>query len=384
MHSYEVKRYSIIYWCTVVVVGIGLGFLLQFVIDRLDRAYIAELLRMVNDQEGLKETGYLTYMPSDYNVAVREAIASLYGLMYGCLILISIFGYIMGLFLYKLPIRALKDVGMRTKVLLENDTEEAFSFDVYEGDIGQFYSIYGKVVMAIRQSREDERKEKMFLQDLIADISHQLKTPLATLTIYQDLLDNPDLPDEQRTTMLKAMGEQLTRMEWLVLSLLKLARLEAGSILFDKQELPMLSTLELAANNVKTLSDAKGQNITISCDKDMVVNHDPEWLAEAITNILKNATEYAPQNSTIEVWAEQSPVTTMIYIKDYGIGISPEDCHKVFKRFYRAKSKVNENSIGIGLALSKSIVEGQGGDIAVESEPGSYTCFVITLYRFVE
>lgn len=384
MKGNEVKRYTVIYWCLVILVGIGAGFLLKVVVSRLDAAYMAELLCNVSSQDNLKEQGCLTYMPSEYNAQIREGMIRLYVVVYGCLFMVALIGYLMSLRLYGISVQVLKDVGERSRSLLENDTEAPFLYGEYEGDIGQFYSIYGKVVMAIRQSREDERNGRVFLQDLIADISHQLKTPLATLTIYQDLLARSDLPEEQRGNMLKAMGEQLSRMEWLVLSLLKLARLETGSIVFEKQDVPVYGTLKLAANNVRTLREAKGQRIHISCDESIVAKHDPEWLAEALTNILKNATEYAPENSEIEVWVEQSPVTTMIHIKDYGVGISPEDCHKVFQRFYRAKSRVNENSIGIGLSLSKSIIEGQGGDITVESEQGVYTCFVITLYRFLD
>ena len=129
------------------------------------------------------------------------------------------------------------------------------------------------------------------------------------------------------------------------------------------------------------LSNAKSQFINVNCDTEMLLNHDQDWLAECLTNILKNSTEYAPEGSNIEVWTDQSPLTTMIHIKDYGKGIDKESQSKIFKRFYRAKSDVNANSIGIGLSLSKSIVEGQGGDIMVESEPGKYTCFTITFYH---
>ncbi len=383
MQNNEVRRYTILYWCFAVVCLLGLGALLYVVVKQIDGAYLATLIRQTENLDELKATGQLTYMPSDYDDTVKQAWRLLLGGVVLIYLVLATLGYMLGLRLYRVPIRAIEDISSRSKDLLENDHQVDESFDGYDGYVGRFYSIYGKMVSAIRQSREDERKEKIFLQDLIADISHQLKTPLATLTIYQDLLQNPDLSEEQRATMLKATGEQLNRMEWLVLSLLKLARLEAGSIVFEKKELPLLGTLKLAAQNVKMLSDAKYQRVQITCDENMIVSHDSEWLGEAITNILKNATEYAPEHGTIEVWAEQSPVTTMIYIKDYGIGISQEDSFKVFKRFYRAKSKVNENSIGIGLSLAKGIIEGQGGDITVESEKGKYTCFIITLYRFI-
>ena len=377
----EFKFFTISYFVLCLVLGIVLFFLLDFSIDKLEDNYYEELISSVNDTDMLEESGKLSFMPSEYSESIKESIIRLYIVVYIIYMFICIGGFILSIHLYKFPLKAIHKVQTNAADVLEGNYNNLDLKDIDESDISQFYSMYTKMVTAIKVGREKEQNERIFLQDLIADISHQLKTPLATLTIYQDLLSNPDISDSKRKEILSMMGDQLSRMEWLILSLLKLARLESGAIEFNVKKQPLLPTLQLAAQNVSMLSNAKSQVININCDTEILLSHDQDWLAECLTNILKNATEYAPEGSNIEVWTDQSPLTTMIHIKDYGKGIDKESQSKIFKRFYRAKSDVNANSIGIGLSLSKSIVEGQGGDIMVESEPGKYTCFTITFYH---
>ncbi len=381
-HNEEIKKYTCKYMAVMLITAIMLFFALYFSIGRLEQAYLSELSDLGENGKLLEQYGYNSYLMSQFNANIRHQLWLMYGLIFLVFLLLAALGYLLGLWLYRIPAGAISIARHTSDSVLAGEQgfsgQDVLPMSMQEGDIGAFWESYQKMVTAIAQSREDEEKEKLFLQNLIADISHQLKTPLATLTIYQDLLDNPSLPDEERRDMLKRMGEQLTRMEWLILNLLKLARLEAGSIRFNPKEQYLYQTFVLAANNVKLLAQEKRQRIDIQCPESLKCRHDREWMVEALTNILKNATEYAPEGSTIELVGEQSAVMTQIRVTDYGIGIAMEDQHKVFERFYRAKTKVNENSIGIGLALSKSIVTGQGGEIYVESEPGKYTSFVIT------
>lgn len=377
----EFKFFTISYLILCLVLGIVLFFSLNFSIDKLEDNYYEELISSANDIDMLEESGKLSFMPSEYSESIKESIVRLYMLVYIIYTIVCIGGFILSVHLYKFPLKAIHKVQTNAADVLEGNYNNLDLKDIDESDISQFYSMYTKMVTAIKIGREKEQNERIFLQDLIADISHQLKTPLATLTIYQDLLSNPDISDSKRKEILSMMGDQLSRMEWLILSLLKLARLESGAIEFNIKKQPLLPTLQLAAQNVSMLSNAKSQILNVNCGTETLLNHDQDWLAECLTNILKNATEYAPEGSNIEVWTEQSPLTTMIHINDYGKGIDKESQSKIFKRFYRAKSDVNANSIGIGLSLSKSIVEGQGGDIMVESEPGKYTCFTITFYH---
>lgn len=377
----EVRIFTIAYVVVFVICGILLYLGTKYYLTQVDQAYYEEFISSHKDCQTLEEVGKISYTPAEYSLAVKRQSKALYITCYGIFLLTGAMGYILGLKLYRVPMKAISTVHNNSQNVLEGIYEAPDFSQMTEGDISQFYSMYTKMVTAIKQSRDKETKEKVFLQDLIADISHQLKTPLATLTIYQELLCNPNVSDDKKQEMLSLMGSQLSRMEWLILSLLKLARLESGAIEFVINKQPLLPTLQLAVQNVSMLRETKNQTIDISCDEDILLSHDRDWLAEAFTNILKNATEYAPKDSTIEITVEASPVMTVIHIKDYGMGIEPEAQSKIFKRFYRAKSEVNENSIGIGLSLSKGIVEGQGGDITVSSQVGRWTCFTVSFYH---
>lgn len=377
----EVKTYTIKYIVGFILFGILLFFIMREAISHMEQLYYHELTDTVTDLNALEENGKTHYLPSQYKDNIRSSIKYIYIVVYIIYLLISVFGYIMGLYLYKIPMSAIAKVSLNSDEVLDGNYRYLDSTDMTEGDISRFYYLYTKMVTAIRHSRDKEQNEKIFLQDLIADISHQLKTPLATLTIYQDLLCNHNVTDGKKQEILKLMGEQLSRMEWLILSLLKLARLESGAIQFTMKYQHLLPTLQMAHQNVSILLNAKHQSLILKCSENVSLKHDSDWLAEALTNILKNATEYAPCGSSIELTVEHSKVMTTISIKDYGNGIDKESLPKIFKRFYRAKSDVNENSIGIGLSLSKGIIEGQGGDITVSSEVGKYTCFTICFYH---
>ncbi|MBE5954202.1 MAG: HAMP domain-containing histidine kinase [Lachnospiraceae bacterium] len=377
----EVRDYTIKYVLVLILCGVALFFIIESYVNHIDEIYHQEIINSGQDYDTLLETGKISYSPAEYSSQINEHKRTLFVIAYGIFTVLGVTIYLFGLKLYKVPMDAIATIRRNSEDALEGDYNTPDFSSFTEGDISQFYFTYTKMVTAIKQSRDKELKEKEFLQDLIADISHQLKTPLATLTIYQDLLCNPNVSDEKKQEMLNVMGGQLSRMEWLILSLLKLARLESGAIEFIMKKEQLLPTIQLAVQNISMLSEAKNQTVNVSCDEALLLNHDRDWLAEALTNILKNATEYAPKGSSIDVTVESTSVMTMIHIKDYGMGIQPEAQSKIFKRFFRAKSEVNENSIGIGLSLSKGIVEGQGGDITVSSQVGKWSCFTVSFYH---
>lgn len=251
-----------------------------------------------------------------------------------------------------------------------------------EGTVGILYSNFEKMVCALQKSREKELKEKIFLRDIISDISHQLKTPLASLNVFLDLLLEEKVEDkDKQKQILKEAENQLSRMEWMVLSMLKLARIEAGAIEFQNKQQHLLPLLRQAKEGVQFLVGNRKQTLSIDCDEDCRLICDGDWLVEAVINLLKNASDYSPENAKISVEVEDSNIYTRIYIKDEGIGIAPDDIPNIFKRFYRVNNTVNPNSVGIGLSLTKSIVEGMGGSIHVQSEVSKYTWFVITFIK---
>lgn len=263
-----------------------------------------------------------------------------------------------------------------------NTDKELVGEEYKEGTIGMLYTKLYQMVGILKESRDRELKEKIFLRDIISDISHQLKTPLASLNIFVDLLlDDKVTEYEKQKQILSEASNQLSRMEWMVLSMLKLARIEAGAIVFDKSRQHLLPLLQQAGDGVKYLLDDRNQMLKIDCGEEVAFNCDGEWLTEAIINLLKNASDYSDKEKNISIEVDDSNAYCRIYIKDEGMGIAEEEMPNIFKRFYRINSEVNPNSVGIGLSLTKSIIEGMGGSIKVRSEVGKYTWFIITFVK---
>lgn len=251
-----------------------------------------------------------------------------------------------------------------------------------DGTIGILHSNFYKMVYALKESKNRELEEKLFLRDIISDISHQLKTPLASLNVFVDLLVEDKLEDEaKKKQVLREAQNQLNRMEWMVLSMLKLARIEAGAIQFEKSCVLLFPLLSEAGEGIRYLINSRQQSLEIVCPEDCQLLCDRDWLVEAIINLLKNASDYSEAGSPIRLEVEQTPIYVRIYVKDEGVGISENEIPHIFERFYRVHQEVNPNSVGIGLSLTKSIVEGMGGSIRVRSEVGKYTWFILTFMK---
>lgn len=267
-----------------------------------------------------------------------------------------------------------------TEVMEEDGEPPAEEYK--EGAVGILYTNFYKMVGALKESKKREQDEKIFLRDIISDISHQLKTPLASLTVFIDLLleDKIEEKDKQKQ-ILEEAGNQLNRMEWMVLSMLKLARIEAGAIQFEKTENLLKPLLLQAGDGISFLVKERNQKLTVNCGEEISLSCDGDWLVEAVINLLKNASDYSGNDKSIWVEVEQTKVYTRIYIKDEGPGIPEKEIPNIFKRFYRVHQEVNPNSVGIGLSLTKSIIEGMGGSIRVKSEEGKYTWFVVTFVK---
>lgn len=262
--------------------------------------------------------------------------------------------------------------------IMEHD-QELLPEEYKEGSVGILYSNFYKMVHILRESKNRELNEKIFLRDIISDISHQLKTPLASLNVFVDLLleDRIEEP-EKKKQILNEAANQLSRMEWMVLSMLKLARIEAGAIRFEQKRMLLKPLLMQAAEGVQFLIKERKQTLNISCAEEISFICDGDWLVEAIINLLKNASDYSEDNKLICIEVEQTAVYTRIYVKDEGRGIPEKAIPNIFKRFYRVNNEINPNSVGIGLPLTKSIIEGMGGSIHVKSEEGKYTWFILT------
>lgn len=252
-----------------------------------------------------------------------------------------------------------------------------------EGDFHVLSYKFNLMSNRLEESLLNLKKEKVFLKNIISDISHQLKTPLSSLIMFNELMKNEHMPLEHRKNFLNLSDEQLRRMEWLIKNLLKIGRLEAGVVEFKRENNPLYMTVNKALSGLNEKSKQKSQNVIVDINKETFFKHDMEWTAEALSNIIKNAIEHTGENGEIKISSEETPISLTISIKDNGQGIPRNLQNKIFERFYKGESSVNPLSIGIGLSLSKSIIEQQNGNITVESEEGKGTEFIIIFLKTI-
>ena len=247
-----------------------------------------------------------------------------------------------------------------------------------EGAIYQIFAQVEQLATMLQAKTETEHQAKEFLKKSISDISHQLKTPLAALTMYQEIIaDEPEHPDTVREFSAK-MSVSLKRMEYLIQAMLKITRLDTGNIVFEKDCLNVAALVSQSIRELTTRAERENKQILVDGDAGQQLVCDRDWTCEAIGNIVKNALDHTDSGGTVRIHWEHTPAMLRIFITDNGSGIAPEDIHHIFKRFYRSKRSLDTQGIGLGLPLAKSIIEGQGGMIAVQSEPGTGTTFTLS------
>lgn len=254
--------------------------------------------------------------------------------------------------------------------------------DNTEGELSILKNDIYKVTRMLSEHRSLLQRDKLQLTDAISDISHQLKTPLTSMTVMADLLGAPDLPPVKRTEFTHHIRIQLERIDWLVSSLLKLSKMDAKTIPFKKDRIPMKNLIQKALEPVMIPMDIKGQTVSIAGDDDVSFVGDFNWTAEAVINILKNGVEHTPEGGAIAISFSENALYTEIVIADNGKGIPKEELPYIFKRFYKGKN-ASEGSIGIGLAMAQSIIASQNGVIDVTSDSEKGTQFRIKFYKQV-
>ncbi|MDR0519449.1 MAG: HAMP domain-containing histidine kinase [Clostridiales Family XIII bacterium] len=223
-------------------------------------------------------------------------------------------------------------------------------------------------------------REKNRQADVISDISHQLKTPLTSISVMADLLERDDLPAGKRTEYTRNLRTGISRMQFLTRALLKLARLDADAADLKPVEVEVAKLVERAARPLDVLLDVKDQRIDTEGMAPVTIHCDPAWTAEALGNILKNAGEHSPEGSVICIASGENPICKWISVTDSGAGISAADMPHLFKRFFRSENAA-EGSVGIGLAMSLAIMRRQGGDIEAKNERGGGASFTLKFYR---
>lgn len=237
-----------------------------------------------------------------------------------------------------------------------------------------------KVTVMLRENASNSLKDKINLKTALDDISHQLKTPLTSILIILDnLIDNPEMDYQTRMEFLHDLKRESTRIQSLIQSILKLSKFDSNTVQFIKQDIYLKQIVDEAIKNTGSLADLKNIKIKVDGNKEIKLNCDLLWQTEAVTNILKNCIEHSNENTQIDIKYNNNSVYSYITITDYGEGISREDIPHIFERFYRGKNSANE-SIGIGLSLSKTIIESNNGIISVESNSDK-TTFMIKYFK---
>ena len=239
--------------------------------------------------------------------------------------------------------------------------------------------IYKTTVM-LKENADNSLKDKINLKNSLQDISHQLKTPLTSINIMLDnIIDNPEMDIEIRQDFVKQIKREINNITFLVQSILKLSKFEANTITFNREEVSVKKIINETVKNVSNLSDLKNVIIEINDKCKNKLKCDYKWQVEALTNILKNAIEYSYEGNKVIVDCEDNNIYTQIKIKDFGKGMDDEDTLNIFKRFYKGK-EANKDSVGIGLSLSKTIIEHDKGVVIVESMKNQGTTFIIKYF----
>ena len=234
-----------------------------------------------------------------------------------------------------------------------------------------------KITIMLKEESEISKKDKENLKMSVEDISHQLKTPLTSITIMLDnLKDNPNMEEKTKQKFIFEISKQVEWINWLVISMLKLSKLDANVVQFYDEKINLKKFIGEIIKNLEIPIEVKNQKIIIDGDSNVSFIGDYKWQQEAITNIIKNCIEHNENNGTIYINYEENSLFTKITIRDEGEGIPKEDLKHIFERFYKGKNS-SENSVGIGLALAKNIIEKNNGMINCKSELDKGTEFVI-------
>ncbi len=246
-----------------------------------------------------------------------------------------------------------------------------------EEDLSLLKNEIYKTAVTLNEQTIHLQKDKETLKDSLSDISHQLKTPLTSITLMIEMLqENKNLSEEKKKEILTNIHRKISNINFLVHSLLKLSKFDANTIVFYDEVNKIDDILKEVTDNLSILSDLKDIKINIKGNKKDKLYCDFKWQVEAITNIVKNCLEYSDESSSIDISYDSNDLFTKVVIKDYGVGMDEYDTKHIFDRFYKGKNSTSD-SVGIGLALSKSIVEKDNGYIVVDSKLGKGTTFTI-------
>ena len=257
--------------------------------------------------------------------------------------------------------------------------DHAVDFDSYsEGELSILHSEIYKMTVRLREQQQKLINDKKYLADSLADISHQIRTPLTSINLLVERLSASGLTDECRHRLTNELYELLDRIDWLITTLLKISKLDAGTVSFNKETVSLETLIKKSCSPLLIPIELRGQELIIRAEGDFY--GDPAWTSEAVGNMVKNCMEHTPDGGRIEINAAETALYSEIIIKDNGTGISPEDLPHIFERFYKGKDS-DGKSFGIGLALSRMIITGQGGTVKAENRKPAGAMFTIRFYK---
>ncbi len=273
--------------------------------------------------------------------------------------------------------RRIAELSSDVNRILHGDSH--ISLDKYsEGELAILQSEIYKMTVRLREQQKRLQDDKIYLADSIADISHQIKTPLTSINLLVSFLSEPDISDERRHKLIRELYELLSRIEWLITALLKISKLDAGTVQFNTETLSMDELIKKATSPLLVPMELREQELLITTEGDF--NGDVSWTCEALTNIIKNCMEHTPTKGTITINASENALYSEITITDNGCGISKEDLPHIFERFYKGKDS-DDKSFGIGLALARMIITSQNGTVKAENNLPTGARFTIRFYK---
>lgn len=319
---------------------------------------------------------YRTFLIQCIITVISTVLTSLLDIRYGLItFFVCVLFIVVHLISVKKRYKRFAELSLDIDRILHGDNH--VSLEKYEeGEIAILQSELYKMVNRLRQQQQSLQDDKIYLSDSIADISHQLRTPLTSINLLLTMLSEPDLTDEKKFEITHKLYEMLSRIDWLITTLLKISRLDAGTVKFRQENIPLAGLLGRSCSPLNIPIELRDQKLIINADGDF--SGDISWTCEAVGNIVKNCMEHTPSGGTITINATDNPLYTEIIISDTGDGISEKDLPHIFERFYKGEDS-DENSFGIGLALSRMIVTKQNGTLKAENNSGAV--FTMRFYK---
>lgn len=361
------------------IVNEKINDIINNVMEKYPEVKEEDILKIINNRDDSSENILEKYGYDDELSYIKELRENINKNLINTAVLIGIFGIAsLSIFMRYVLIqeKELKEINEYIKEV-NNKNYSLKIEDNKDGELSRLRNELYKTTVILREAAENSEEEKEKLSIAIADISHQLKTPLTSIRIMLDnISDNPDMPQEIREDFIQDISKQVEHMSSLVISLLKTAKFDAGTIKMENEDIDAKKLIDSVINNLAILIEIKEIEVITKIDEKAIFIADYKWQQEALTNILKNAIEHSQPKSNIYIIVENTSIFLKIKIKDEGQGIEQKDLKHIFERFYKAKN-CNEDSIGIGLSLAKTIIEQNNGYIKATSEVGKGTLFEI-------